>query len=111
MVDEHTIKDAADALLQAAPAGSRVILFGSYAKGVAGPDSDLDFLVVEPQVQDRFNEMFRLRKALEPVLGGQILPVDVIVMRENRFRETKEVPNTLSNEVSLKGRVYERSAS
>ena len=39
MIDEATIEKAAGLLLQAAPAGSKVILFGSHARGDAGPDS------------------------------------------------------------------------
>ena len=35
MVDEKTIDKAVQILLQAAPAGSEVILFGSYARGDA----------------------------------------------------------------------------
>lgn len=48
MVAPNTIKNAVDLLLAAAPAGSKVILFGSYAEGIQDEESDLDFLVVEP---------------------------------------------------------------
>jgi uncharacterized protein len=34
--------------LAAATEDARVILFGSYARGEAGPSSDLDLLVIEP---------------------------------------------------------------
>ena len=46
MADEATIQRAAATLLEAARAPARVILFGSHAQGRAGPDSDLDFLVI-----------------------------------------------------------------
>jgi len=39
VIDEATIEKAAGLLLQAAPAGSKVILFGSHARGDAGPVS------------------------------------------------------------------------
>jgi predicted nucleotidyltransferase len=42
---------------------SKVILFGSYAKGKANPDSDIDIAVVSTQFgQDIAEEMMMLRK-------------------------------------------------
>jgi len=42
---------------------SKVILFGSYAKGKANPDSDIDIAVVSTQFgQDVVEEMMTLRK-------------------------------------------------
>lgn len=71
MISEQTIRDAAQLLGEAA----KVILFGSYARGDAGEDSDLDFLVVEPALQDKFGEMVRLRQVLRPLR----VPADVLV--------------------------------
>ena len=67
MIDRAMISEAAKLLLQAAPTGSEVILFGSHARGDATPDSDLDFLVVEPEVKSKHSEMVRLRDALRPL--------------------------------------------
>lgn len=77
MIDEQAISTAARMLLRAAPQ-SKVILFGSHARGEAGPDSDLDFLVVEPQVTARRSEQVRLRDVLRPLR----IPVDVLVVSE-----------------------------
>jgi predicted nucleotidyltransferase len=42
---------------------SKIILFGSYAKGKAGPDSDIDLVVVSNQFgRDTAKEMMSLRK-------------------------------------------------
>jgi predicted nucleotidyltransferase len=51
MFSEAVIAEAARRLASAAP-GAQVILFGSYARGDAKRGSDLDFLVVEPKVED-----------------------------------------------------------
>jgi predicted nucleotidyltransferase len=75
MIDQATIERAVDSLLEAAPDGSRVILFGSHARGDARPDSDLDFLVIEPRVADHRAEMVRLHHVLQPMR----VPVDVPV--------------------------------
>ena len=55
MIAPDLIDEAARRIAAAAP-GARVILFGSHARGEAGPDSDVDLLVVEPRVADRFGE-------------------------------------------------------
>ena len=103
---EGMVDRAAQALLDAAPAGSRVILFGSHARGVSRPDSDMDFLVVEPVVKDRFAEILRLRKAVEAVFGDRVQPVDLLVTDEAQYRRYEETPNTLAFEVATGGRVY-----
>jgi len=42
----------------------RVILFGSHARGEAGPHSDIDLLVVLPQVANKRQAAVTIRRAL-----------------------------------------------
>jgi predicted nucleotidyltransferase len=49
--------------------------FGSYARGDAGPDSDLDLLVVVEGIKLLREEGNRLRCSLR----GLLMPVDIIV--------------------------------
>jgi predicted nucleotidyltransferase len=65
----------------------RVILYGSRATGRAGPESDFDLLVVETGRVSPREEMTRLRRAL----GEVPYAVDVWVMSEEEFEETKDV--------------------
>jgi predicted nucleotidyltransferase len=74
MVTQEKI-DAAARLLADGARAARVVLFGSYARGDAREDSDVDFLVIEPVVEDRAREMVRLRRLLRPLR----IPVDVLV--------------------------------
>lgn len=101
--DEEIVRKAVDLLLRAAPPGSRVILFGSHARGHARPDSDLDFLVVEPHVKDRFGETIRLREALR----GLDAAMDILVVSDKVFREWADTPNTVIYEAAHEGKVYE----
>ena len=103
MIDQATIQKAVDLLLRSAPAGSRVILFGSYARGDADPESDVDFLVVEPQVEDPMAEEVRLINALRPMR----LAVDVAVMSLKEFEYWKDTPNTLAYEAVREGEAHE----
>src|SRR5437867_10525860 len=68
MVDQAAISRAVELLREAAP-GSTIIVFGSYARGEADEGSDLDLLVIEPELKDeeRFREMVRLRDVLRPL--------------------------------------------
>lgn len=101
MMDAAMIRSAAQALLDAAP-GSRVILFGSYARGEAKPGSDLDFLVVEPNVTARRSEMVRLSDTLRR-LG---IHADVLVVSEENFQEWSSIPGTVLYEAAHGGEVY-----
>ena len=43
-------RQAAKAIAEAASSPSRVVLFGSHARGAGHADSDLDLLVIEDEV-------------------------------------------------------------
>lgn len=98
--DEATIEQAARRLAEAAP-GSRVILFGSHARGEAGPRSDLDFLVVEPEVDDVAAESVRLRRALR----GLRIAADVVVVSERDVEDWRDVRGSLVHAALADGHV------
>ncbi|MBB4664565.1 putative nucleotidyltransferase [Conexibacter arvalis] len=101
MVDEDTIAEAGRRLHEAAAPGSRVILFGSHARGEARTDSDLDFLVVEPEVEHAAAESVRLRRALR----GLRLFADVVVVSERDVEEWREVRGSLVRSALTDGRM------
>jgi uncharacterized protein len=100
VVDEAVIEQAGQRLLAAAPSGTLVILFGSHARGEAGEHSDLDFLVIEPEVENAAVESVRLRRAL----GDLVLAADVIVASEYRVREWRDVRGSLIHAALAEGR-------
>jgi predicted nucleotidyltransferase len=105
VLSETVIKQAGRRLAEEAAAPARVFLFGSHARGDAGSDSDLDFLVIEQTDQPRADEMVRLRAALPP-LG---VPLDVIVMSEALVERRRNVPGTLANTALREGRLVAES--
>jgi predicted nucleotidyltransferase len=68
----------------------RIILFGSHARGDARGGSDIDLLVVYPEVASPDEEMMRLRRELVP-LGRS---VDVLVVDASIFNKWSEAPGT-----------------
>ncbi len=85
---------------------SRIILFGSHARGQAGPDSDIDLLVVvdddTPAEKLTLQAGYEARRAYHE-------PADVIPVREATFRRKSRIPGTLSRAATLEGVVvYER---
>ena len=78
-------------MARAAGRSAKVILFGSHGRGDARADSDIDFLVIEPEVRDRAAEWLRLRRALR----GVRLPVDIVVMDEAKAERRAKVPGTM----------------
>ena len=84
----------------------RVLLYGSRAQGRATEDSDFDLLVVEQDPVSKREEMWRLRQAF----SGLDYPVDVRVMGEEEFEETREVIGGLAYPVHKYGVVlYENT--
>jgi predicted nucleotidyltransferase len=99
MFDDAVIQEAGRRLLEAVPPGSRVILFGSHARGKAGEHSDLDFLVIEPSVEDWGKESVRLYRTLQRGVYA-----DVIVASEESVREWRDVYGTVINSALREGR-------
>jgi predicted nucleotidyltransferase len=102
---EEMIERAGRALIDAASAPAKVILFGSRARGDADEGSDFDFLVIEHEVDDRLAEAVRLRRALR----GFGVPVDVIVMDEALAQRRSKVRGTMVNRALREGRVVAES--
>jgi predicted nucleotidyltransferase len=86
----------------------RIYLFGSEARGEAGPDSDLDFLVVVPD--DTPDNKMRTSEAYSR-LCGLGMPKDVIPLRQTDF-ETRAayVRSSLPATVLRQGRLLYQSA-
>jgi predicted nucleotidyltransferase len=100
VLDDALIAEAGRRLSEAAPPSSRVILFGSAARGELTRDSDLDFLVIEPEVENPALESVRLRR----VLGDLVLAADVIVASEYRVKEWRDVRGSLIHAALAEGR-------
>jgi len=104
-VDDETLRRIVSEIVRLAHP-DRVILFGSAASGSMTADSDLDLLVVEPEVSDTRRESVRLRTAL----AGTPFPLDVIVMSRERFEETRDVVGGIAYPAHKYGKVLYEAA-
>ena len=103
MIDEQTLQEVVKRIVAAAQP-SRVILFGSHGRGDANASSDLDLMVIKPQVVDKYTEMIRLRKAVGHIGVG----VDVLVYSETEYERRSQVPGTVLYWARKEGRpLYE----
>jgi predicted nucleotidyltransferase len=105
MNTQELIDLAGQRLAKAAASPAQVILFGSAARGELTRDSDLDFLVIERDVEDRVVEAVRLRDAV----GRVGRPVDVIVMDEKLAERRAKVRGTMVHHALREGRVVART--
>ena len=97
---EQQILEAGRRLARAAP-DARVILFGSYARGSAGARSDIDILVIEPDVDNEAIESVRL---MREVLDLR-LPLEVVVVSKRDGDDWCGVHGSLVHTAMTEGRV------
>ena len=85
----------------------RIILFGSRARGTAGPDSDADLLVVMPVSGSKRKQAAQIDMAL----AGVGLPKDIIVVTPEEVERYHDVVGTIIGPAIRDGEVlYERGS-
>ncbi|HYV14928.1 MAG TPA: nucleotidyltransferase domain-containing protein [Conexibacter sp.] len=101
MTSTEVIEQIGRRLARAAPPNSRVVLFGSHARGNADADADFDVLVIEPTVVDVIQEAVRLRSELDELE----VPVDLIVMDEAKAEQRAVERGTMVARALREGRL------
>jgi uncharacterized protein len=73
-------------------APDRIILFGSRARGDAREDSDIDLLVLFPEVD---NPRARAAEIYASLAGCSAIPKDIVVSTTGRLERYRNVVNTV----------------
>ena len=79
----------------------KVILFGSYATGKAGPDSDVDLLVVMPFIGPKRSKRLEVRMAVHDIVASK----DIIVVTPEEFACRRNIVGTIEYPASREGKV------
>src|SRR5271155_4794751 len=78
-----------------------IILFGSQARGEAGPDSDIDLLIVMPVEGSVCEKRLDIRQALHDFS----VPIDVVITPPEEFAWRKDVVGTIEWPATREGKV------
>jgi predicted nucleotidyltransferase len=107
MLEPAQLVRAAERLAAAASRPATVIVLGSYARGDASEASDLDLVVIEPELPDKAGEYLRLKAALGRIGVG----VDLLLYARPDFDRRSQVPGTLPYWARKEGKVLHDAAT
>jgi predicted nucleotidyltransferase len=79
----------------------QIVLFGSRARGEAGPDSDVDLLIVMPVTGSKRDKRVEVRLALHDIPGG----IDIVVSTPDEVRRRRNVVGTIERAALREGEV------
>jgi predicted nucleotidyltransferase len=79
----------------------QIILFGSHARGTAGPDSDVDLLVIMPFSGSKRAKQIEMRLALHDIH----VPKDIILVTPEEVARRRHIVGTLVRPALNEGKV------
>lgn len=104
-VTEELLQEAVRQILSVG-SPEKIVLFGSWARGQARPNSDLDLLIIEESDLPRYRRVGRYRMALLSLFPAK----DIVVWTPSEVALWRDVPNAFITAILAEGRVlYERS--
>ena len=87
-INFETIKKTIHAFLP----DSRILLFGSRARGTAGRHSDYDLMVITPEGLTQKEKMGWSTQMHKAIIHAIHAPVDLLIFSEEEILEKKEFP-------------------
>jgi uncharacterized protein len=86
----------------------QIILFGSYATGLANENSDLDLLIIKDSLKSRIERGIELKKLIRK--HKWMFPIDILVYTHEELINENYGKNSFVNKVLKEGKVvYERN--
>jgi predicted nucleotidyltransferase len=105
MIDEKNIQDLRDRIM-AECQPERIILFGSYAWGDPGADSDLDILVIVERGDSGPKKAAEILSRINPRI-----PVDLVVRTKHDIKSRLQADDFFLAEIMNHGRVLYEAAN
>jgi predicted nucleotidyltransferase len=113
MENHNYIDQLLEALKQSNP--YRIILFGSYAKGTANENSDIDMMVildnndVAKNYEERLQKKLYINKLVRKI--NYKIPLDILVYSREEYRIVKNCGNYFIDEIEKTGKILYEKAS
>ena len=102
---EELIREMTDRIVNAMHP-IKVILFGSYARGEASRDSDVDLLVVMPAIRNKREDAISVRRILADLPVGK----DIILTTPEELERRGDLVGSILRPALREGKVlYERA--
>ena len=79
----------------------QIILFGSHARGTAGPDSDIDLLVIMPVSGSKRAKQIEMSVALHDIR----MPKDIIIATPEQVAQQRNIVGTIIRPALQEGKV------
>lgn len=104
IISFDTIKQAVEQIAKTLHP-QKVVLFGSYAYGKPGPDSDVDLLVVFKRRGKSDDYYQKVSEVLEP----RTFPVDILVCSSIQIQKRLKIGDSFIREILEEGKVLYES--
>lgn len=79
----------------------KIILFGSYAWGTPGTDSDIDLFIVKKTKRSTRD----VAREIDESLWGSFLPIDIIVYTPENAKKRLRMKDFFINDIFSKGKI------
>ena len=86
-----------------------IVLFGSYARGTANEDSDLDLAIVKKTDLPGHKRPIEFRKALREGHRRWFLPMDIVVFTPEEVKKYGQSPLSFIHEIFSTGKILYES--
>ena len=82
----------------------KIILFGSYARGNPGPDSDVDLFIIKETTNTR-----ETARSINRLLFPRPFPIDLIVYTPEQLKKRMNIEDFFVSDIINKGKIlYEK---
>lgn len=102
-MSKTAIYDTIRKTVQACLPGSRILLFGSHARGDQNIHSDYDLLIITPKTFPPDEKIYWSSRLDRAIVEAIQAPVDILLNSEEEVRQKQELPGHIIRSVIREG--------